>query len=59
MLVQQLLCKYPTNVIVKMEDSKEPDTAWSMSTLQKAITQYVTVQENANHYTNNERTKFV
>ena len=29
MLVQQLLCKYPTDVIVKLEESKEPDTSWS------------------------------
>ena len=29
MLIQQLLCKYPTDVIVKLEESKEPDTAWS------------------------------
>ena len=24
-LVQQLLCKYPTNVIIKLKESKEPD----------------------------------
>ena len=33
MLIQQLLCKYPTNVIVKLEEFEGPDTAWSMSTL--------------------------
>ena len=27
MLVQQFLCKYPTDVIVKLEESKEPDTS--------------------------------
>ena len=59
MLIQQLLCKYPTDMIVKLEEFKEPDTAWSMLTLRKAITQYVTVQENANHYASSERNKFV
>ena len=57
-LIQLLICKYPTDVIVKLEESKEPGTPWSMSTLQKAITQYTTVQENAHHYVINERSKF-
>ena len=34
MLIQQLLCKYPTDVIVKLEESKEPDTAWRLIILQ-------------------------
>ena len=57
MLIQLLLCKYPTDVIVKLEESKEPGTPWSMSTLRKAITQYVIVQENAHRYVTNERNR--
>ena len=57
MLIQLLLCKYPTDVIVKLEESKEPGTPWSMSTLRKAITQYVIVQENAHRYVTNKINK--
>ena len=57
MLIQLLLCKYPSDVIVKLEESKEPGTPWSMSTLRKAITQYVIVQENAHRYVTNERNR--
>ena len=53
-----IFCKYPIDVIVKLEESKEPGTPWSMSTLRKAITQYVIVQENAHRYVTNERNRF-
>ena len=58
MLNQQLLCKYPTDVIIKLKESKEPDTPWNMVSLRKAITQYITVQENAHCYAFHERAKF-
>ena len=41
MLIQQLFCKYPTDVIIRLEESKESDTPLNMVSLQKAITQYI------------------
>ena len=58
MLIQQLLCKYPTDVIIKLEESEECDTSWNMVSLRKAITQYITVQENGHCYAFHERAKF-
>ena len=50
MLVPQLLGRYPTNVFVKLEESKDPTIPWMVATLQKTISQYIKVQENAHHY---------
>ena len=58
MLIQQLFYKYSTDVIIRLEESKEPDTPLNMVSLQKAITQYIIVQENVHCYTLHERAKF-
>ena len=55
MLIQHCFC---TDVIIRLEESKEPDTPWNMVSLWKAIAQYITVQENAHCYALHERAKF-
>ena len=49
-LIQQIISKYPPEVITKLEEAKEPVTPWSMRSLRKAISQYITVQENVQRY---------
>ena len=49
-LIQQIISKYPSEVITKLEEIKEPVTPWSMKSLRKAICQYITVQENVQRY---------
>ena len=45
-------------MIVKLEESKEPGTPWSMVSLWKVISQYITIQENVHCYASYERIKF-
>ena len=52
-LIQQIISKYPPEVITKLEEAKEPVTPWSMRSLRKAISQYITVQENVQRYVSN------
>ena len=49
-LFQQIISKYPQEVIVKLEETKEPVIPWTVKSLRKAICHYVTVQENVQHY---------
>ena len=49
-LIQRIISKYPPEIITKFEETKEPVTPWSMKSLRKAICQYITVQENVQHY---------
>ena len=49
-LIQQIISKYPPEVITKLEETKEPVTPWSIKYLRKAICQYITVQENVQRY---------
>ena len=56
-LIQQIILKYPSEVIVKLEETKEPVVPWSvdLESLRKAIVSYIAVQENVQRYvsTNN------
>ena len=54
-LIQQIISKYPAEVIVKLEETKEPVVPWSVESLRKAIVSYIAVQENVQRYasTNN------
>ena len=54
-LIQQIISKYPSEVIVKLEETKEPVVPWSVESLRKAIVSYIAVQENVQRYvsTNN------
>ena len=54
-LIQQIISKYPSEVIIKLEETKEPVVPWSVGSLRKAIGSYIAVQENVQRYvsTNN------
>ena len=45
-LIQQIISKYPPEVITKLEEAKELLRPWSINSLRKAICHYVAVQEN-------------
>ena len=47
MLIHQFLSKFHLEVIVKLEDVKKCDQAWTMQLLRKLLSQYIMVQENA------------
>ena len=49
-LVQQVISKYPMEVICKLEDCKQPTVPWNMKSLREAIYKYITVQENVQRY---------
>ena len=49
-LIQQIISKYPQEVIIKLEETKEPVIPWTVKSLRKAICHYVTVQENVQCY---------
>ena len=49
-LIQQITSKYPPEVIVKLEEAKEPARPWIIKSLRKVISHYVTVQENVQCY---------
>ena len=49
-LIQQIISKYPQEVIIKLEETKEPVIPWTVKSLRKAICHYVTVQENVQRY---------
>ena len=49
-LIQQIISKYPPEVITQLEEAKEPLRPWSIKSLRKAIFHYVTVQENVQRY---------
>ena len=52
-LVQQMISKFPTEVITRLEDYKQPAVPWNMKSLREAICQYVTIQENVQRYVYN------
>ena len=63
-LIQQIISKYPPEVITKLGEAKEPLRPWSIKSLRKAICHYVIVQENVQRYvssvnTNVKRQHFV
>ena len=47
MLIYQILSKFPLEVIVKLEDTKLCEEEWTMELLRKFLTQFITIQENA------------
>ena len=55
-MIQQIISKYPPEVITKLEEAKEPLRPWSIKSLRKAIFHYVTVQENAQRYVSSVNT---
>jgi len=52
-LIQQIISKFPIDVIIKLEESKEPMRPWIMPTLREAICRYITVHENVHRYVSN------
>ena len=44
------MSKYPVEVIVRLEESKDPAVPWDMESLRKAISHYITIQENVQRY---------
>ena len=55
-LIQQIISKYPPEVITKLEGAKEPLRPWSIKSLRQAICHYVTVQENVQCYVSSVNT---
>ena len=55
-LIQQIISKYPPEVVTKLEETKEPLRPWSIKSLRKAICHYVTVQENVQCYVSSVNT---
>ena len=50
MLIQLLLAKFPADFLLKLEQSKEPTTPWTMERLRKVIICQVNIQENVSHF---------
>ena len=46
-LIQQILSKFPTNVIVKLEESKTLQDNWTVELLRASLKQYIAIHTNA------------
>ena len=55
MLVQQILSKLPTEVIVKLEESKNLDENWTVKLLRESLKRYINIHENAQRHEHNSR----
>jgi len=55
MLIQLVLHKFPTEVIMKVEETKPPNDIWNMKNLRAAIFRFVKVQENVYRYASNSK----
>ena len=49
-LIQQILSKFPTNVIVKLEESKTLQDNWTIELLRASLKQYIAIYTNAQRY---------
>ena len=54
-LVQQILSKFPLQVIVRLEKSKKLEDVWTVPLLRKSLQRYVTIFTNAQCYEFNPR----
>ena len=48
--MQQILSKFPTDVIVKLEESKQLNKHWTVTSLRESFKRYITVYSNAHRY---------
>lgn len=49
-LVQQILSKFPVQVLIKLEESKDIQDSWTVKVLRKTLQQYITISTNARRY---------
>ena len=54
-IIQQVLSKFPIQVIIKLEESKSLEESWSLTLVRKSLQHYITVLSNAQHYEANAR----
>ncbi|XP_065891564.1 uncharacterized protein [Dysidea avara] len=54
-LIQQVLSQFPTQVIVKLEESKPLDESWNLPLVRKSLERYITIFTNAQCYESNTR----
>ena len=54
-LVQQILSKLPTEVIVKLEESKNLDENWTVKLLRESLKRYINIHENVQRHEHNSR----
>ena len=54
-LVQQILSKFPIQVLIKLEESKGIQDSWTVAVLRKTLRQYITISTNAHRYDVNAR----
>ena len=52
-LTQQILSKFPTNVLVKLEESKSLQDKWTVELLRASLKQYIAIYTNAQRYESN------
>ena len=51
------MCKFPIEVVIKLEETKEPAIPWTMKTLRETLQHYISVHENAQRYVFNSNSK--
>ena len=55
MLIQQILSKFPVEVIIRLEESKDIEQTWTVKLLRESLNQYVSIHENAQRHDSNSR----
>ena len=48
--MQQILLKFPMDVVVKLEESKALNESWTVASLHEALKRYITIHSNAHRY---------
>ena len=54
-LIRQMLSKFPTQVIIKLEESKRLNDPWTVPKLRQSLQRYITIYTNAQRYEVNSR----
>jgi len=49
-IVQQILLKFPMDVVIKLEESKVLNESWTVTSLREALKRYITIHSNAYRY---------
>jgi len=45
-----MLSKFPMDVIVKLEESKEINEVWTVASLRESLKKHICIHSNAQHY---------
>ena len=57
--MQQILLKFPMDVVIRLEESKALNESWTVASLREALKRYITIHSNAHRYEANFKSHHV